>query len=142
MSDNFDGVPALTGTVNVLTVQDPDPTPNRVLDWDLPFSVVVSWTLDQPATAQLLDGTWTVKVHAESQGAGFEGLVGSVPVTANGSLTYTATIPVPAHLLDPDEDPTSGVYVLRSVITYRTVNGVLTEIAGFGSGPEILVRKP
>lgn len=142
MSDNFDGVPALTGTVKVLTVQDPDNTPNRVLDADLPFTVVVRWTLDQPSTALLLDGEWTVRVHAEAQGAGFEGLIGTVKVAADGGVKYKAKIKVPANLLQADVDPNSGVYALRPVITYRTAKGKLTEIAGFGRGPEILLRRP
>ena len=143
MSDNFDGVPALTGTIDVLTLQDPDGTPNRVLDADLPFSVVVSWTLDQAPTALLLDGEWTVKVHVESIGVGFEGQIGAVKVPATGVTTYnTPPIVVPAGTLPADVAPNSGLYMLRSVVTYRTASGKLTEIAGFGNGPEILVRKP
>ena len=138
----FDGVPALTGNVTNVALIDPDGTPNKVLDVDLAFSVKVNWTVTPPATAQLLDGTWTIRAYAESMGPGPEAIIGTATVAANGGNAYSASITVPAGTLPADVAPDSGVYKLVVVITYRTQNNVLTEIAAFSEGTYFLLRKP
>lgn len=138
----FDGLPALSGAVTNVALIDPDGTPNKVLDVDLPFRVKVDWTVAPPATAQVLDGTWTVRAYAESMGPGPEAIIGTTTVAANGGSAYTASMTVPAGTLKADVPPDSGVYKLVIVITYRNKNNVLTEIAAFSEGTHFLLRKP
>lgn len=139
---NFDGLPALEGSVTTLTAIDPDGTPNKVVDADLDFKVKVSWTVSPAATAVLLDGKWTVRLFAESIGSGPEKGIGKVEVQADGGTSYTATITVAAGTLPPDSDSEAGIYELAAVIVYRNTSGVLTEMAAFRRGETVLVRKP
>jgi hypothetical protein len=139
---DFDGLPALDGAITAVTIIDRDGNPNKVIDDDLPFDVKVDWTVTPGITATLLDGSWTVKAYAESMGPGPEVGIGSVVVPANGGVAYSATITVPVSTLPSDVPPDSGVYKLVVVITYRTNNNVLTEIAAFSEGPMFLLREP
>jgi len=142
MSDTFDGLPGLDGTVTSVDVLDLDGNPNHIIDDGLPFVVKAAWQVGPPATAALLDGTWTVKAYADSIGPGPEQGIGVATVTANGGPTYAASITVPVGTLPADTGPDSGVYALVVVITYRNRAGVLTELAGFGEGKLFMLRHP
>lgn len=139
---DFDGLPALTGSVDSVVLIDPDGNPNKVLDDGLPFSVRVNWTVGPASTATVLDGTWTVRAYAESMGPGPEVAIGSTNEPANGGSAYSTTIDVPAGTLPADVPPDSGVYKLVVVITYRTAQNLLTEIAAFSEGVTFLIRQP
>ncbi|MET9273677.1 hypothetical protein [Kribbella sp. NPDC003557] len=139
---NFDGLAALEGSVTAVAIIDHDGNPNRVIDDQFPFDVIVKWTVTPPATATLLDGTWTVKVYAESIGPGPEVLIGTRNEPANGGPAYSAKLTVLPGTLPADVPPDSGVYKLVVVITYRTALNVLTEMAAFREGPTFLLRRP
>ena len=140
--NDFDGLPELFGRVDNVAVIDNDGNPNRVIDDQFAFDVTIAWSVRPPATAQVLDGQWTVKLYAESVGPGPEKQIGTATRTATGVQNYTATITVPAGTLPSDVPPDSGVYKLVIVITYRNTLGQLTEMAAFSEGPMVLLRKP
>ena len=146
LDTSFDGLAGLDGTITNVTILDKDSNPNRVIDDEFPFVVKVDWTVSPPATARLLDGKWQINLYAESLGPGPELKIGSGTLTANGSTTYTLsiTVPPPYGGLASDETPPpdSGVYQLTVVLTYLTVTGRKTEMAGFAEGPTFMLREP
>jgi hypothetical protein len=139
---DFDGLPALGGAITQVTVIDNDNTPNKVIDAANNFKVTVKWNVSPAVVAVLLDGNWTIKVFAESVGPGPEKLIAQTTKPATGVVNYAETLTVLAGTLSGDVPPDSGVYKLTVVITYRTTLGVLTEMAGFSEGPNILLREP
>jgi hypothetical protein len=72
----------------------------------------------------------TFTVQAESQGAGFEGQIGTHTIsTTAGQFQYTGDVPCPGGL-------PAGVYQLTCVMTTK-VGNISTEIVGFD---EVLVQ--
>jgi hypothetical protein len=139
---NFD-VPAppvaLDAVLNAVVVTDNDGNPNRVIDEGVGFDVRVDWTLSG-TLAGMIAGTWTVRLFVESMGPGPEAQLGSVTVPLGLDPHYSATIHAGPGSL-PAGPPASGVYKVVVVITHEAY-GVKTEIAGFGEGPLIDVRRP
>jgi hypothetical protein len=145
MADSgFDGLPGLAGEIGAVVLIDNSIPANNVVDADQPFQVRVSWRVRPAVVATVLDGTWTVDLYAESMGPGSEIKAGSVNVAATGVTTYTATITVPVGRLTTESNPapTSGVYKLVEVLTYRNRLGTKSEIAAFSEGPTFLLREP
>jgi hypothetical protein len=140
----FDGLPALAGDISAVVLVDNDTPGNNVVDAGKEFQVQVSWKVEPAVVATVLDGTWTVDLYAESIGPGDEIKVGSVDVPATGATSYSGTVKVPVGTLRAESAPapTSGVYKLVEVLTYRNTLGVKSEIAAFSEGPIFLLREP
>lgn len=142
MSLNFD-TPALTldASMTQVAIIDPQGMPSRVIDTDAGFKIDVAWQLAGSA-ALYLGGKWTVRALVESMGAGYEGQVGPTrDVALNGGTTYSTSISVAPHTLPPPAGPDT-VYKLVVLVSHVAVNGVKTEMAGFGEGPYFEVRNP
>jgi hypothetical protein len=134
----------LTGTIQI-DVQDQDGTPNRVLEIDRPWRIVLDWHLIGPFACTLA-GTWSAQAMVESIGSGFEGQVG--PTVTRNLLTqmmpdstptnchWHAHIDVPAGTVTP-----VGVYKLVSLITYVDAGGDPRPMAGFVDYPLITFYK-
>jgi hypothetical protein len=130
----------LTGTITV-EVLDPDGTPNRVLEIDRNWRIVVDWHLVGPFACTLA-GTWSARSMVESIGPGFEGQVG--PTVNRDLLTQSEADSTPtdchyhAHIDVPAGTITDvGVYKLVSLITYRDAANNPRPMAGFAEYPLI-----
>ena len=131
---------ALTGDITSVQLLDNDSNPNRVVDTDAGFSVIVRWHV-QGSMLPYLGGDWTVKCFVESIGAGFEGMVGlpnTQPVT--NAQNYSATINVAPHTIPPAPGDDT-VYQLVALVSHRN-HGAKTEIAGFADARFFEVRNP
>lgn len=117
------------------------------------FQVTVAW--DVPAPYQcVLDGTFRIRVFAESMGNGFEGQIGgdqSVTATCppGGTPSYSTTFSInePSNLLgegEPDSsgNPVSGVYKLSAVLQYINTAGAELAIGGYATASVLQVRHP
>ena len=142
MSLTFD-VPVMNvdATLTAVTLIDPAGMPSRVIDTDTGFQVRVDWQLTGPGVL-FLGGSWTVRALVESIGAGFEGQIGPTMVQPlNGGNNYSTIINVAAHSVPPPPN-TDTVYKLVVLVSHTAVNGVKTEMAGFGDGPVFEIRNP
>jgi hypothetical protein len=150
----------IQGEVTATVVIDPADTfspfevGNHVLNRADPFQVKVDWELtgliaklwlaalqNNPAGNQ-----WDVSVYAESLGGGSEIRLGTelVPVDFN-TLAYTATVDVPANVLDehaPGTD-TGGIYKLVVAVFLNSNLGAPGfDITGYNEGPIVQVENP
>lgn len=117
------------------------------------FQVTVAWDVPLPYQC-VLDGTFRIRLFAESLGNGYEGPIGgekTVPATcgANGTPSYSSTITVnePSKLLgegEPDGSgvPVSGVYKLTAVLQYINTAGAELAIGGYATASVLQVRHP
>ena len=136
MSDTFDLPQGLDATA-LVSLPDPDGTPNRVLDRNLGFRIHAQWTVTG-GVSTTIGGTWRVRAFAESMGPGPEYDLGSVDtaVVPQDPHTYISHILVPGNTMDV------GVYKLVIVITHTNSLGVATEMTGFAEGPLFQIREP
>jgi len=134
-----DLAPGITGAGPTATVQDPDGTPNNILDVTVGGSVVVDWSFQGVGIALLDLAEFTVELYADPVGPASNVLVGTavvpgtITVPPTGPNPYTATIPIPAGFL------AVGAYRLTTLITCSE-GGFSAPIAGFVDGPIIQVR--
>ena len=130
----------LTGAGPTATVQDPDGTPNNILDVADGGAVEVAWSFKGTALGFLDLAEFTVQLWADPVGLGTNHLVGQVlvagtlaPVTPPGPKGYAANIAIAPNSL------AIGAYRLTTLITC-TNGGVSVPVAGFVDGLIIQVR--
>jgi hypothetical protein len=134
-------IPGLTGDVDILTHQDPDPDPNTVLEIQDQWMVRAHWWIQGPIVP-FMAGTWHVSVIVESMGKAGEKTLKTVDVPftppVGNPRHYLVDIPIPSYLTEPDPEKAiteDGVYQLVVVITYTTPGGQVGRMAGFNEGP-------
>jgi hypothetical protein len=141
MWDDFGA--ALTGAGPTSTVQDPDGTPNNIIDKNLGATVQVGWSFTGSGAASLPPlFTFTVTLYADPVGPGGNVTLGpntvagtaTLPSPPNPPYSYSTSIAIPTTFA-------TGAYRLTAVITAATtVGGVSVPLAGFVDGPIIQVR--
>lgn len=117
------------------------------------FDVEVYWEV--PAAYQcLLDGTFRIRLFAESLGNGPEGeicpqenvtaLCGSGSGTPSYTHHFTVSSPPLLGEGEPDSDgkPVSGVYKITAVLQYQNAAGVDLPIGGYATTSVLQIRHP
>lgn len=114
------------------------------------FQVIVAWDVPEPYQC-VLDGTFRIRLFAESLGNGYEGPIGGIePVQATcGKPNYSCDITVDEPLKlrgegEPDDSgaPVSGVYKLTAVLQYINTAGTELAIGGYATASVLQVRHP
>lgn len=131
----------LTGNIGPIQVLDSDGTPNYVLELDRPWTLNVHWAIRSNDVsmhpADVLGGTWNVKVIVESMGPGIERIIDADDVPYGPPVGATAALCEWDHTFNfgVGKIPREGVYKLIILITYRNESGHRRAMAGFQEGP-------
>lgn len=152
---NFTGTPPfeIKGEITDVQLLEGGVQANRVVDPTKPLEIRVRWEVTGGLTNLWLDALrpsdWRVSVHAESQGAGDEKVLGEVtvpigPLAGSPPYVQTATISVPAPVpLQQHSTQNSGVYKLTvTVFLNSSIPGGGFDMIGFTEGPFIQVENP
>jgi hypothetical protein len=131
----------IQGELDVPIVRDLGSIPNRVLEMDRDCEVELNWRLQSDAPmshpVDLIDGTWVVKVSAESIGPGPEINLASTNVPFSSAVTSDSDLRTWQHIFTVPANTITqeAVYKLVTLITYRDPHGHRRAMAGFSEGP-------
>jgi hypothetical protein len=110
-----------------------------------PFTVNVSWTVPAPYVC-FLDGTFRLRVFAESLGPGPEVLLAEKNVPAICGAASYVNEPVLVTTVLPGEGTgtpeVSGVYKIVVVLQYINSAGAHQPISGFATSSAVQIRNP
>ena len=126
--------PFLSGAIDT-QVHDTGGAPINIVRLSDPWHVHIQWNVTG-SIVPLINGTWHIKVYAESMGPGAEMEVGSLDVLVNAEAlvgmtrSYNRLIVVPGNLAGL----TDGVYRVTTVLTIEN-GGSRGMIAAFDQGP-------
>jgi hypothetical protein len=139
----------IQGEVTRVTVLDPRPVGNHVLDPTKPFDVEIEWNVSGPLAPLwlfALGGNWDVSVYSESIGAGQEARLGTNNTVAAdpNRLNYSATVTVPAGSLAEHTPGTNfgGIYKLAVAVFLDSSLPGGFDMIGFAEGPTIQSENP
>ena len=132
----------IDGSVDNVTILDPNGDATQVLDLNKNYTVEIEWSVKGPALGTSFAGNWSVQLYVESMGNGYEGDLGpAVPVAVTAQKDYTLQLPITAgaNPLTPPPAGTRYVYKLVALVSHELF-GTTTMIAGFGEGPFFEIR--
>lgn len=133
----------IEGHIDEPEVIDKDGTPNHVLELGEAWEVNVAWKLktDNPTTYPLdmINGTWHLKLSAESIGEEFEGSVATDTLDYANTFSATPTEWEWEHTFKVagDKIPDEAIYELGTLISFRDSNNLPKAMAGFYMGPAV-----